>query len=89
MKKIIFLLILGIFLVSPTNSFAKNNKFGIHIMDEHDLVDAANLVNSNGGEWGYVTIVIRDDQLNRDRWQSVFNQMRRLKLIPIVRYFLS
>lgn len=62
-----------------------NNKFGIHITQEADLEEAAKLVNSSGGDWGYATIVIRKDQRDTLRWQNVFNQMRRLHLIPIVR----
>ena len=62
-----------------------NNKFGIHVFDESDLKDAAALVNSSGGEWGYVTMVIREDERDIQRWQNVFNEMRRLKLIPIMR----
>lgn len=68
---------------SPTS--APNNKFGIHIIDENDLKNAASLVNSSGGDWGYVTIVITESERNRDRWQNAFDQMRRLHLIPIVR----
>lgn len=62
-----------------------NNPFGIHILNEGDLEDAASLVNSSGGDWGYVTLVIRKDERDKDRWQAVFNKMRRLHLIPIVR----
>lgn len=62
-----------------------NNKFGIHIFSEKDLQNAANLVNSSGGDWGYVTFVITEAERDHDRWQKVFDQMRRLHLIPIVR----
>lgn len=62
-----------------------NNKFGIHILDINDLADAAALVNSNGGSWGYVTIVIQEDDRDFDKWQGVFDQMRRYRLIPLVR----
>lgn len=62
-----------------------NNIYGIHVIDENDLTKAAELVNSSGGDWGYVTIVIRKDERNPQRWQSVLNKMRRLHLIPIVR----
>ena len=62
-----------------------NNVFGIHITGEKDLPDAAALVNSSGGDWGYVTFVITEADRNHDRWQQVFDQMRRLHLIPIVR----
>lgn len=62
-----------------------NNRVGIHITDEHDLKAAHELVNSSGGDWGYVTLVIRDDQRDTAYWQEVFEKMRRMHLIPIVR----
>jgi hypothetical protein len=64
---------------------ASNNIFGIHIFDENDLQDAAALVNSSNGDWGYVTMVIREDERDKNRWQEVFDNMRRLHLIPIIR----
>jgi len=76
----------------PQSVFAKydplsvpNNKYGIHIVDPNDVADAAKLVNSTGGDWGYVTLVIQDDDRDRGKWQRVFNEMRSLRLIPIVR----
>jgi len=62
-----------------------NNFFGIHIHDENDLDDAAKLVNSSGGDWGYVTLAIPKGDRNLARWQATFDRMRRLHLIPIVR----
>lgn len=62
-----------------------NNRFGIHILSDSDLENAARLVNSSGGDWGYVTLVIREDERVNDKWQETFNRMRRLHLIPIVR----
>jgi len=62
-----------------------NNRFGIHIVDENDLDDAARLVNSTGGDWGYVKLVIREDDRKVEKWQQAFDKMRRLHLIPIVR----
>ena len=62
-----------------------NNKFGIHIADPVDLEDAAKLVNSSGGNWGYITFVIRNDERDTKRWQKVFDKCRNLHLIPIVR----
>lgn len=89
MKKILILIISIIVLCFSTTQtlFAEesNNKVGIHIIDENDLPAAAALVNSSGGEWGYVTIVIREDERDSARWQKVMDQMRRLKIIPIVR----
>ncbi len=68
---------------NPTN--VPNNKFGIHIIDENDLDMAQSLVNSSGGDWGYVTIVVREDEKDRNRWQEVLDKMRRKHLIPIIR----
>lgn len=62
-----------------------NNKFGVHIADPVDLPDAAGLVNSSGGDWGYVTFVIQKGERNIERWQKVFDSARRLHLIPLVR----
>lgn len=68
---------------SPLNT--PNNKFGIHVFSEKDLNNAQKLVNSGGGDWGYVTIVITEKERDHGRWQNVFDQMRRLHLIPIIR----
>jgi hypothetical protein len=87
---------LFIFLVAllcvPLPIFAKydplsvpNNKYGIHIVEPNDIADAARLVNSTGGDWGYVTLVMQEDDRDHDKWQRVFNQMRSLHLLPIVR----
>lgn len=62
-----------------------NNKYGIHIIDENDLENAAALVNSSGGDWGYVTIVIREDQRDIQKWNAAFSRMQSLHLIPILR----
>src|SRR4030042_3361094 len=63
-----------------------NNKFGIHLAVPayEDLEKATDLVNANG-DWGYVTLVMQEDDLNKEKWQGVFNQARRLHLIPIIR----
>lgn len=62
-----------------------NNRYGIHIADLNDIPDVAPLVNSNGGDWGYVTLVAPQTDMNTQSWQKLFDQMRRLHLIPIVR----
>jgi len=93
MKKILAaIFFLTLFLSSAKPSLAiydplsvPNNRVGIHIFSEKDLNDAASLVNSSGGDWGYVTLVITEGERDHDRWQKVFDQMRRLHLIPIVR----
>jgi hypothetical protein len=63
----------------------KVNKFGIHILEPGDLDKAAELVNSTGGDWGWVTVVIRDNDMNLRKWQDFMDQCREKHLIPIVR----
>lgn len=62
-----------------------NNKFGIHIADPNDIPEAAKLVNSTGGLWGYVTIVIPDNDRDTGKWKGIFRQLRLRNLIPLVR----
>jgi len=62
-----------------------NNPFGVHVADTSDIKEVNNIINSNAGDWGYVTFVIQKGERDTNRWQEVFNEMRRLHLIPIVR----
>src|SRR3989344_445907 len=62
-----------------------NNRYGIHIVDTSDLPDLLALLNTNGGDWGYVTMVLSDNDRDAGHWQSLFDQMRRTHLIPIIR----
>ncbi len=84
----LFLFIFPILLiVNAYDSSRSNNKFGIHLAqpDLNDLEKAAQLVNANGGDWGYVTLVLQDNDRDRNKWQEIFDRMRELRLIPIVR----
>lgn len=94
MKKILPVLFIALFCLLAVPASAKavydpasvpNNPYGIHIVDVGDLDDAANLVNSQGGDWGYITLVIQKGDRDTLKWQGVFDKMRRLHLIPIVR----
>jgi len=64
----------------------KNNKFGLYIYAENEnfFEIAQRLVNSNGGEWGYVTIPYNVKDKDFDKWDRVFRQLRNKKLIPII-----
>ncbi len=62
-----------------------NNRIGIHILDTSEIFSAAKLVNSSGGDWGYVTIPIRSDDRDFDKWFAFFKNCTQLHLIPIVR----
>jgi len=86
MKKIILFLIVGwLFWLTIGKAEAVNNKVGIHILETVEVGRAAELVNSSGGDWGYVTIVLRDDDLDKNKWQKFMDDCRRLHLIPIIR----
>lgn len=63
-----------------------NNKFGIHIISptSEEASHSAELVNTNGS-WGYVTLLIESTDRNTQKWQSFFDELRRRRLIPIVR----
>lgn len=64
-----------------------NNIYGIHLAQPHaeDIKAAADLVNSNGGDWGYITLVIQENDRDLGKWQGIFDELRRLHLIPIIR----
>lgn len=64
-----------------------NNIHGIHLAQpsDDDLKNAAKLVNSSGGDWGYVTLVIQENDRDKGKWQAIFNTLRELHLIPIIR----
>jgi len=83
-----FIQILVVFLISK-DVFANeaNNKFGIHLAQPHleDLKKVTELVNSNGGDWGYVTLVIQENDRNSQKWQEIFDLLRKYHLIPIIR----
>lgn len=89
---ILFILFLSFNLILPAKSNAvydplsvPNNKYGIHIIDENDLASAQALVNSSDGDWGYVTLVIPENERKIDKWQAAFMAMKKMHLIPIVR----
>ncbi len=43
------------------------------------------LVNSNNGDWGYVTLIIQENDRDKNKWQEIFNRLRQDHLIPIIR----
>ncbi|MEN9407683.1 MAG: hypothetical protein RLZZ455_899 [Candidatus Parcubacteria bacterium] len=62
-----------------------NNKFGIHILFDSEIEEAAALVNSNGGQWGYVIIPIQSGDRDLEKWQTFMDKAKKLKVTPIVR----
>lgn len=89
----VFLLIsYHLFLISSSYAIVDplsvpNNKFGIHIIQpsSDEASPAASLVNSSGGDWGYVTVLIESKNRDTSSWQKFFSELRRRHLIPIVR----
>lgn len=70
-------------IVDPMSS--QNNKFGVHILFTTELEDAAKLVNTNGGDWGYVTIPIQAGDKDLEKWQRFMDAAREYHIIPIIR----
>lgn len=63
----------------------ENNKAGVHILDPAEIENAAKLVNSNGGDWGYLTIPIQPSDRDKTKWQNFMAQAKSFHLIPIIR----
>lgn len=63
-----------------------NNKFGLYIYaEEKEFFSIADrLVNSNGGDWGYVLIPYNVRDYDYGKWGRVFNQLIGKHLIPVM-----
>lgn len=92
MKKIFiitFLLILPLILFvkeqRAEGNILQNNIFGVHILFPDELNDAAKLVNSNGGDWGYVTIPIQAGDRDLEKWQKFMDSAKQNHITPIIR----
>ncbi|HSW48204.1 MAG TPA: hypothetical protein VLG67_03940 [Candidatus Saccharimonadales bacterium] len=92
MKKIILLGSFLLFVLLPKSAYAienplsvPNNKIGIHVLFDHELKQAATLVNSTNGDWGYVTITIQTGDRDLEKWQIFMNDAKKYHLIPIIR----
>jgi len=83
----IFVVVMTLLLFPSHTSAQANNKFGIHlaVTSDEDIQKAADLVNSAGGSYGYVTLVIQENNRDVSYWQGIFEKLREKKLIPIIR----
>lgn len=83
----VFLSLIAVQGVFAYQSSLPNNKFGIHLAQPHDsdIKRAAALVNGSGGDWGYITLVMQENDRDTNKWQGVFDQLRKYHLIPIIR----
>jgi hypothetical protein len=63
----------------------KNNKFGMYMLPNVGQVpEVAKLVNSNGGDWGYVLIPVFITERSPAQLQPFFTTLKEHHLIPIV-----
>jgi hypothetical protein len=67
----------------------ENNKFGIYVYaEEKEFFSIADrLVNSNGGDWGYVLIPYNVNDYDYGKWGRVFNQLIGKHLIPVIQLY--
>jgi len=88
---LMFFVILLLWIFAPTAGAiynpldVPNNRVGVHILETSEVDQAAKLVNTNGGDWGYVTIPIRSNDRDTDKWRTFFDNCRKYHLIPILR----
>jgi hypothetical protein len=61
------------------------NKFGVHAFAGTDQVElASDLVNTNGGDWGWVTFTMNINHPDAGLWNGVFAKCREKHIIPII-----
>lgn len=68
---------------NPLNT--PNNKIGVHILFPTELEEAAKLINTSGGDYGYVTIAIQSGDKDIEKWQGFLEACKKHHLIPIIR----
>ncbi len=62
-----------------------NNKIGIHILFPEEIKEVTKLINSNGGDYGYVVIPIQSGDKDLVKWQKFMDTARQSHIIPIIR----
>jgi hypothetical protein len=62
-----------------------NNKMGVHILFDSELPQAAKLINTSGGDWGYVIIPIQAGDKDLVKWQNFMDNAKKNRVIPILR----
>ena len=83
LKLTILLIIFSILITKPIR--AEENRVGVHILDVNELPKAAELVNNQNRQWGFVTIPIQKYDRNLEKWQAFMNQAKKLQVQPILR----
>lgn len=71
--------------ILPQKVLAQHRQiFGLHLTQDSDLSKSTSIINSHGS-WGWATIVLEADDLNKDKWQRFFDEARRFHVQPIIR----
>lgn len=74
---------------AEAQSLPSNNKVGINVIrffDTHYLRAVSQIVNSSGGDWGYITVLLlSEDRQNPARIQRLLDDANSFHLIPILR----
>lgn len=90
LRRAIFLLLFLLVFAHPARAIYEptsvpNNKYGILVLETSEIERAAELVNSSGGSWGYVSIPIRSNERDLVKWTKFMNDCQKFKIIPILR----
>jgi hypothetical protein len=86
MKKLLVLLILSFAsLVFAPNALAWQPSLGIHLLDPNELSQAVDLVEGDDQQSGAVTVVLRADDRDSQKWQTFFNLAQKNHVTPIIR----
>jgi len=65
-----------------------NNKIGMYVNNTTNAIKASRkLVNSNGGDWGYVLLTMDIGDRNKSNWQELLDAAKESHLIPIIQLF--
>ncbi|OGY29397.1 MAG: hypothetical protein A3F33_03495 [Candidatus Woykebacteria bacterium RIFCSPHIGHO2_12_FULL_43_10] len=67
-----------------------NNKFGIYSYRDHTSIEyGAELVNSSGGDWGWILFPMNIKEKDQVNWNSTFKLLSEKHLIPIIQIVLD
>lgn len=62
-----------------------NNKFGMYMLPAGEQIpEIAQLINSNGGDWGYVLVPMFITERDPAKWNSFFQILSNNHLIPVI-----
>lgn len=86
MKKIFALLtVFLIYLFFPANIHASGPSLGIHLLDPNELNQALELAGGDPQNPGAVTVVLRVDDRDSNKWQNFFDIAQENHITPIIR----